>query len=166
MEEKVPSKGEEEEEKKGALVVWSLCPSSPHVERDSCHSEYFMRSTQCHTHILPPNIISFEYTNGLLHTRPVLGFFAMEQNLDTKKNLHYGRLLFHIYRACVLIFVCVCFAAVHQTQQEKIDSIEDNVNTAAANVEEGTKSLGKVCMCECACPDDLMRLCVCVVFGR
>lgn len=32
---------------------------------------------------------------------------------------------------------------VHQSQQEKIDSIEDNVNTAAANVEEGTKSLGK-----------------------
>lgn len=32
---------------------------------------------------------------------------------------------------------------MHQSQQEKIDSIEDNVNTAAANVEEGTKSLGK-----------------------
>lgn len=32
---------------------------------------------------------------------------------------------------------------LHQSQQEKIDSIEDNVNTAAANVEEGTKSLGK-----------------------
>ncbi|KAI3361016.1 hypothetical protein L3Q82_013216, partial [Scortum barcoo] len=29
------------------------------------------------------------------------------------------------------------------SQQEKIDSIEDNINTAAANVEEGTKSLGK-----------------------
>ncbi|KAM9851965.1 syntaxin-17 isoform 2-T2 [Aulostomus maculatus] len=29
------------------------------------------------------------------------------------------------------------------SQQEKIDSIEDNVNTATANVEEGTKSLGK-----------------------
>lgn len=41
----------------------------------------------------------------------------------------------------------VCLTPVHQSQQEKIDSIEDNVNTAAANVEEGTKSLGKVCMC-------------------
>ncbi len=62
----------------------------------------------------------------------------------------------------------MCLTPVHQSQQEKIDSIEDNVNTAAANVEEGTKSLGKVCMC--VRPDDLMRvyLCVCVsvVFGR
>ncbi len=60
------------------------------------------------------------------------------------------------------ICVCVCLTPVHQSQQEKIDSIEDNVNTAAANVEEGTKSLGKVCMC--VRPDDLMRvyLCVCV----
>eukprot|EP00064_Thunnus_orientalis_P003093 superscaffoldBa00000245_g3101 len=32
---------------------------------------------------------------------------------------------------------------LEESQQEKIDSIEDNVNTAAANVEEGTKSLGK-----------------------
>uniref|UniRef100_A0A8C7XLR3 Syntaxin 17 n=1 Tax=Oryzias sinensis TaxID=183150 RepID=A0A8C7XLR3_9TELE len=29
------------------------------------------------------------------------------------------------------------------SQQEKIDSIEDNINTASTNVEEGTKSLGK-----------------------
>jgi hypothetical protein len=43
-----------------------------------------------------------------------------------------------------------------QSQQEKIDSIEENVNTAAANVEEGTRSLGKVRVC----------VCVCVVFGR
>jgi len=73
--------------------------------------------------------------------------------------------------------MCLC---VHQSQQEKIDSIEDSVNTATANVEEGTKSLGKVCVCVCVCvcefvyvcvrvhacvwPDDLM--CVCVVFGR
>ncbi|XP_047454710.1 syntaxin-17 [Mugil cephalus] len=35
------------------------------------------------------------------------------------------------------------FALLVHSQQEKIDSIEDNVNTAAANVEEGTKSLGK-----------------------
>lgn len=35
------------------------------------------------------------------------------------------------------------FSLVVHSQQEKIDSIEDNVNTAAANVEEGTKSLGK-----------------------
>lgn len=49
-----------------------------------------------------------------------------------------------------------------QSQQEKIDSVEDNVNTAAANVEEGTKSLGKVCVC--LCPDD--QMCVCVVFWR
>ncbi|XP_018541676.1 syntaxin-17 [Lates calcarifer] len=35
------------------------------------------------------------------------------------------------------------FCLLVHSQQEKIDSIEDNVNTAAANVEEGTKSLGK-----------------------
>ncbi|XP_038565708.1 syntaxin-17 [Micropterus salmoides] len=35
------------------------------------------------------------------------------------------------------------FSMLVHSQQEKIDSIEDNVNTAAANVEEGTKSLGK-----------------------
>nr|XP_057940481.1 syntaxin-17 [Doryrhamphus excisus]XP_057940482.1 syntaxin-17 [Doryrhamphus excisus]XP_057940483.1 syntaxin-17 [Doryrhamphus excisus] len=35
------------------------------------------------------------------------------------------------------------FSALVHSQQEKIDSIEDNVNTVAANVEEGTKSLGK-----------------------
>ncbi|XP_068180686.1 syntaxin-17 [Antennarius striatus] len=35
------------------------------------------------------------------------------------------------------------FSLCVHSQQEKIDSIEDNVNTAAANVEEGTKSLGK-----------------------
>lgn len=57
---------------------------------------------------------------------------------------------------CVLIFVPVCLAPVHQSQQEKIDSIEDNVNTAAANVEEGTKSLGKVCVCVLVC----VRMCM------
>uniref|UniRef100_A0A8C7XNL4 Syntaxin 17 n=1 Tax=Oryzias sinensis TaxID=183150 RepID=A0A8C7XNL4_9TELE len=31
----------------------------------------------------------------------------------------------------------------NHSQQEKIDSIEDNINTASTNVEEGTKSLGK-----------------------
>eukprot|EP00066_Takifugu_rubripes_P003546 XP_003966197.1 PREDICTED: syntaxin-17 isoform X1 [Takifugu rubripes] len=35
------------------------------------------------------------------------------------------------------------FSLLVHSQQEKIDSIEDNVNTAAANVEEGAKSLGK-----------------------
>ncbi|KAK5862342.1 hypothetical protein PBY51_017749 [Eleginops maclovinus] len=35
------------------------------------------------------------------------------------------------------------FSLLFHSQQEKIDSIEDNVNAAAANVEEGTKSLGK-----------------------
>ncbi|XP_030061001.1 syntaxin-17 [Microcaecilia unicolor] len=35
------------------------------------------------------------------------------------------------------------FAEVLHSQQEKIDSIEDHVNTAAVNVEEGTKNLGK-----------------------
>ncbi|XP_034467793.1 syntaxin-17 isoform X1 [Hippoglossus hippoglossus] len=35
------------------------------------------------------------------------------------------------------------FSLLVHSQQEKIDSIEDNVNTAAANVVEGTKSLGK-----------------------
>ncbi|KAF3691897.1 Syntaxin-17 [Channa argus] len=35
------------------------------------------------------------------------------------------------------------FSLLVHSQQEKIDSIEDNVNTAAANVEEGTQSLGK-----------------------
>ncbi|XP_029360448.1 syntaxin-17 isoform X2 [Echeneis naucrates] len=35
------------------------------------------------------------------------------------------------------------FCLLVHSQQEKIDSIEDNVNTAAANVEEGTKNLGK-----------------------
>ncbi|KAG8572218.1 hypothetical protein GDO81_011980 [Engystomops pustulosus] len=36
------------------------------------------------------------------------------------------------------------FSHLVHTQQEKIDSIEDHVNTAAVNVEEGTKNLGKV----------------------
>uniref|UniRef100_A0A8C7LJL4 Syntaxin 17 n=1 Tax=Oncorhynchus mykiss TaxID=8022 RepID=A0A8C7LJL4_ONCMY len=36
------------------------------------------------------------------------------------------------------------FSLLVHSQQEKIDSIEENVNTAAANVEEGTRSLGKV----------------------
>lgn len=35
------------------------------------------------------------------------------------------------------------FSLLVHSQQEKIDSIEDNVNTASANVEEGTRSLGK-----------------------
>ncbi|XP_028282108.1 syntaxin-17 [Parambassis ranga] len=35
------------------------------------------------------------------------------------------------------------FSLLVHSQQEKIDSIEDNINTAATNVEEGTKSLGK-----------------------
>ncbi|KAM4028361.1 syntaxin-17 isoform 2-T2 [Anomaloglossus baeobatrachus] len=35
------------------------------------------------------------------------------------------------------------FSNLVHTQQEKIDSIEDHVNTAAVNVEEGTKNLGK-----------------------
>lgn len=35
------------------------------------------------------------------------------------------------------------FSAVVHSQQEKIDSIEANVSIAAANVEEGTRSLGK-----------------------
>uniref|UniRef100_A0AAZ3P4S5 Syntaxin-17 n=1 Tax=Oncorhynchus tshawytscha TaxID=74940 RepID=A0AAZ3P4S5_ONCTS len=35
------------------------------------------------------------------------------------------------------------FSLLVHSQQEKIDSIEENVNTAAANVEEGTRSLGK-----------------------
>lgn len=35
------------------------------------------------------------------------------------------------------------FSLLVHSQQEKIDNIEDNVNTAAANVVEGTKSLGK-----------------------
>ncbi|XP_054440589.1 syntaxin-17 [Pteronotus mesoamericanus] len=35
------------------------------------------------------------------------------------------------------------FSLLVNSQQEKIDSIENHVNTAAANVEEGTKNLGK-----------------------
>ncbi|MBN3286897.1 STX17 protein, partial [Polyodon spathula] len=35
------------------------------------------------------------------------------------------------------------FSQLVHSQQEKIDSIEDNVNSAAANVQEGTKNLGK-----------------------
>nr|XP_020462802.1 syntaxin-17 [Monopterus albus] len=35
------------------------------------------------------------------------------------------------------------FSLLVHSQQEKMDSIEGNVNTAATNVEEGTKSLGK-----------------------
>ncbi|KAM6968065.1 syntaxin-17 [Aplochiton taeniatus] len=35
------------------------------------------------------------------------------------------------------------FSLLVHSQQEKIDSIEDNVNAAVANVEEGTQSLGK-----------------------
>uniref|UniRef100_A0A8C2QVC9 Syntaxin-17 n=1 Tax=Capra hircus TaxID=9925 RepID=A0A8C2QVC9_CAPHI len=36
------------------------------------------------------------------------------------------------------------FSLLVNSQQEKIDSIEDHVNSAAVNVEEGTKNLGKV----------------------
>uniref|UniRef100_A0A8C8DLL9 Syntaxin-17 n=1 Tax=Oryzias sinensis TaxID=183150 RepID=A0A8C8DLL9_9TELE len=43
------------------------------------------------------------------------------------------------------------FSLLVHSQQEKIDSIEDNINTASTNVEEGTKSLGKVCIFECVC---------------
>lgn len=60
---------------------------------------------------------------------------------------------------CVFVYVCVCLTPVHQSQQEKIDSIEDNVNTAAANVEEGTRSLGKVCMCLCVLTIGCMYVC-------
>lgn len=35
------------------------------------------------------------------------------------------------------------------SQQEKIDRIEDHVNSAAANTEEGTKNLAKVGICSC-----------------
>ncbi|XP_028673235.1 syntaxin-17 [Erpetoichthys calabaricus] len=35
------------------------------------------------------------------------------------------------------------FSMLVHSQQEKIDSIEDHVNSAAANVQEGTKNLGK-----------------------
>ncbi|XP_007525592.1 syntaxin-17 [Erinaceus europaeus] len=35
------------------------------------------------------------------------------------------------------------FSVLVNSQQEKIDSIEDHVNSAAVNVEEGTKNLGK-----------------------
>nr|CAI9698313.1 unnamed protein product [Rangifer tarandus platyrhynchus] len=35
------------------------------------------------------------------------------------------------------------FSLLVNSQQEKIDSIEDHVNSAAVNVEEGTKNLGK-----------------------
>ncbi|KAG7523407.1 syntaxin-17 [Solea senegalensis] len=35
------------------------------------------------------------------------------------------------------------FSLLVHSQQEKIDSIEDNINTATANVVEGTRSLGK-----------------------
>ncbi|XP_061918883.1 syntaxin-17 isoform X2 [Entelurus aequoreus] len=44
------------------------------------------------------------------------------------------------------------FSVLVHSQQEKIDSIEDNVNTAAANVEEGTKSLGKLHCCAALLP--------------
>ncbi|MEQ2215581.1 Syntaxin-17 [Xenoophorus captivus] len=45
---------------------------------------------------------------------------------------------------CTLEYECeLIYTPVLQSQQEKIDSIEDNVNTATANVEEGTRSLGK-----------------------
>uniref|UniRef100_A0AAY4DPZ1 t-SNARE coiled-coil homology domain-containing protein n=1 Tax=Denticeps clupeoides TaxID=299321 RepID=A0AAY4DPZ1_9TELE len=36
------------------------------------------------------------------------------------------------------------FSLIVHSQQEKIDSIEENVSAAAANVEEGARSLGKV----------------------
>nr|4WY4_B Chain B, Syntaxin-17 [Homo sapiens] len=35
------------------------------------------------------------------------------------------------------------FSLLVNSQQEKIDSIADHVNSAAVNVEEGTKNLGK-----------------------
>nr|XP_015212695.1 PREDICTED: syntaxin-17 isoform X2 [Lepisosteus oculatus] len=44
------------------------------------------------------------------------------------------------------------FAELVHSQQEKIDSIEDHVNTAAANVQEGSRSLGqKLAACPPVC---------------
>ncbi|XP_006165109.1 syntaxin-17 [Tupaia chinensis] len=42
------------------------------------------------------------------------------------------------------------FSVLVNSQQEKIDSIADHVNSAAVNVEEGTKNLGKAAKCKLA----------------
>uniref|UniRef100_A0A3P8UPK9 t-SNARE coiled-coil homology domain-containing protein n=1 Tax=Cynoglossus semilaevis TaxID=244447 RepID=A0A3P8UPK9_CYNSE len=72
----------------------------------------------------------------------------------------------HVYAAvcvCVKCVLSVCLGSLPQSQQEKIDSIEDNVNTAAANVEEGTRSLGKVCVCLRVCVGGCVRACMCML---
>lgn len=66
---------------------------------------------------------------------------------------------------CVKCVLSVCLTPLPQSQQEKIDSIEDNVNTAAANVEEGTRSLGKVCVCLRVCVGVCVRACMCMLGG-
>ncbi|MBV96068.1 Syntaxin-17, partial [Eschrichtius robustus] len=42
------------------------------------------------------------------------------------------------------------FSLLVNSQQEKIDSVEDHVNSAAVSVEEGTKNLGKAAKCKLA----------------
>lgn len=78
----------EEEEK--VLLVWSLCPSNLHMERDSCHSEYFMRFTQCHTftrmhtHFLSVRLTPCEIcVDCVLHTHT----FKLRFEGKKKKNL-------------------------------------------------------------------------------
>lgn len=42
--EKVKKTKKRKERRKN--IVWSVCQSRPHLERNICHSEYFMKSTQ------------------------------------------------------------------------------------------------------------------------
>ena len=42
----------------------------------------------------------------------------------------------------LLLFSLIC---KHQEQQEAVDSIENNIDSAQVNVHEGTRQLGKVC---------------------
>ncbi|KAM6910036.1 syntaxin-17 isoform 1-T2 [Xenentodon cancila] len=93
----------------------SSCSSSTHCHTDDDAGEEQVSSTQIQLHLpeIPPDQSAAESWDNLEEDLKELC------GLVTEFSLH-----------------------VH-SQQEKIDNIEDNVNTAAANVEEGTKSLGK-----------------------
>lgn len=47
---------------------------------------------------------------------------------------------------CIVLILCCFFSLIckHQEQQEAIDSIENNIDSAQVNVHEGTRQLGKV----------------------
>lgn len=83
------------------VVVWSQCPSRLHIERDSCHSEYFMRCTQLTPLPTPlwthPNVISSLYPYTQIYTTSFT--CGIEQN--------WALLLFTLLYHSVWMCLCV-----------------------------------------------------------